>query len=119
MTAFSTTSAVAEGATLTDATSFKFDTVFAPVASERAAGASGVIEQLAFAIPAGLADGSVIAFSLSTISASDGLGSDLVVGLGGTSSATGWQIVIPEPGTLVLLGLAGVAVGRRRRCRRA
>lgn len=104
----------AEGALPIEATSFRFDTVFSPAGGERAVGASGMVEQIEFALPAGLPEGSVIALAFSAVSASDGMGVDLVVDMGGTASTTGWQILIPEPSSLLML-LAGVVLGWQRR----
>lgn len=91
----------------------RFDTVLAPAGDAREAGASGIVETLGLQIPAGLPDGTVLDVSLVGISASDGLGNDLVTYLGGSAPAPlGLQITVPEPLSMVLLGMGGLAAIR-------
>lgn len=105
----------AEEAVGTGLTSFYFDTLLSPVLSERPAGTTATVEHFDIAIPAGLADGTVIDLWLSDVSASDGGANDLEGSLGGQVTTSGLQIIVPEPRAWAMALLLGGLFLRRSR----
>ena len=89
-----------------------FETACNPAGSEFAAG-TGIVESLNIQLSD--LDTRDITFSFGSIQASDGLGNNLVTGLGGSITSTPFTIQVPEPMSIALLGLGGLAILRKYR----
>lgn len=112
-----------DGAVAVSLDSARFDTVVDPATSEFPESTSGTVEVLTLTNIAPAPPRWIFVDILGP-AASDGPGNDLVAELGGTISVIPQQglpephtlgIFVPEPGTLILFGLAGVFLLKRRR----
>jgi hypothetical protein len=106
---------------LASATSVKFDTVCNTPGTEFASGTLGIVELIHFTPAVG--PNRWIYFDVSGVSASTGLGEDLISGLGGsiTIQPDGTLpevhtagIFVPEPMSFVLIGVGGLILRIRR-----
>lgn len=108
-------------------TTIRFDTVVDPAGSEFPSGTSGIVELLTIYPLADMTTQRCIYIDLLNPSASDGMGYDLETTLGGSINlqlcqnpycpelSHAYAVLIPEPATVLLFGLGGLALLRRRK----
>jgi hypothetical protein len=103
-----------DGAAAVSLTTATFDTVASPAGAEFAADTSGIVELLTFS-DVTLMQERWIYFDVLTPQASNGAGNDLETTLQGSINVTSFAVYVPEPTTLVLIGVGGLTLLRKHR----